>query len=87
MYILLFTVINIITRTIYVVFFIVSLSANLSNNLSTCLYLQVPVSWTEIAGSKLIRSPIDIVTTSLAMARDIVCVRLCYLLGIWKLNK
>ena len=45
--------------------------------------VELPVNWTEVAGSKLIQSKIDIVFTSLTMARDIVCLRLCYMLGIW----
>ena len=40
--------------------------------------------WQEIPGSKLIQSKWDIVTTSLTMARDMFCVRVAYLMGIWK---
>lgn len=52
--------------------------------------LQVPmkemsVNWREIEGSKLIQRKLDIITTSLTMARDMFCVRLAYVLGIWAL--
>lgn len=43
------------------------------------------MNWTEVAGSKLITSKLDIITTSLTMARDMFCVRLAYLTGIWSL--
>ena len=46
---------------------------------------EVDVSWTEVEGSKLIKNKWDIVTTSLYMARDMLCVRLSYLMGIWKM--
>ena len=45
---------------------------------------EVAVRWQEIEGSKLIQSKLDVVTTSLTMLRDMVCVRLCYELGLWK---
>jgi dolichyl-phosphate beta-glucosyltransferase len=45
--------------------------------------VEVPVNWQEIEGSKLIQTKWDIVTTSITMARDMLCVRLAYLLGIW----
>jgi hypothetical protein len=38
----------------------------------------------QVEGSKLITSKLDIVTASLAMLRDMLCVKLCYLLRIWK---
>jgi len=41
------------------------------------------VNWHEVPGSKLIRSKLDIVTTSATMLRDMLCVKLCYLLGVW----
>ena len=44
---------------------------------------EVSVNWHEVAGSKLIQSKLDVITTSLSMARDMLCVRLSYLLGIW----
>jgi len=43
------------------------------------------VTWREIPGSKLIQSKLDVVTTSITMARDMLCVRLSYLLGIWRM--
>ncbi|CAM9490808.1 unnamed protein product, partial [Sphacelaria rigidula] len=45
---------------------------------------EVPVNWHEVEGSKLIRSKLDIITTSAAMLRDMLCVKVCYLLGVWK---
>eukprot|EP01033_Poteriospumella_lacustris_P000542 gene542-367_t len=46
---------------------------------------EVPVNWREVEGSKLIVTKMDIVTTSLTMARDIIAIRLAYLLGYWQL--
>ncbi|RYY82670.1 hypothetical protein EON63_12925 [archaeon] len=43
------------------------------------------MNWREVEGSKLIRNKLDVLTTSLTMARDMLSVRLSYLLGIWKL--
>jgi len=43
--------------------------------------VEVAVNWTEIAGSKL--DPID---ASLTMARDLVIIRLSYLLRIWRIK-
>lgn len=56
-----------------------------------CDLLNIPIAelaveWHEVEGSKLIQNKLDIVTTSLTMARDIICIRLCYLFGIWKTN-
>jgi dolichyl-phosphate beta-glucosyltransferase len=48
--------------------------------------VEVAVNWQEIPGSKLIRSKLDVITTSLEMARDIVCIRLSYLLGVWQIK-
>ncbi len=47
--------------------------------------MQVSVNWKEIEGSKLIKSKLDVVTTSLTMARDMLAVRLAYVLGFWHL--
>lgn len=44
---------------------------------------EVPVNWQEVAGSKLIQRKIDVVLASLGIFRDMLCVRLCYLLGLW----
>jgi dolichyl-phosphate beta-glucosyltransferase len=46
---------------------------------------EVPVNWREVEGSKLIVTKLDIITTSLTMARDIIAIRLAYLLGFWEL--
>ena len=45
---------------------------------------EVAVRWTEIEGSKLIQNKLDLVKAAIFMARDILCVRLSYLLGIWR---
>lgn len=47
---------------------------------------EIDVNWKEIEGSKLIKSPFDVVSTSLTMARDMLCIRACYYLGIWSLG-
>lgn len=44
---------------------------------------EVAVKWREVEGSKLITNKLDVITTSLSMLRDMVCIRLCYLLGLW----
>ena len=44
---------------------------------------EVAVNWHEVPGSKLIRSKLDVITTSATMLRDMMCVRLCYLFGVW----
>jgi dolichyl-phosphate beta-glucosyltransferase len=54
-----------------------------------CQYLDIPVvevavNWQEIDGSKLITNKLDVVKASLVMFRDMLCVRLCFLFGIWK---
>ena len=43
------------------------------------------VNWEEVPGSKLIQSKWDVITTSLTMARDMLAVRLAYVLGCWTL--
>ena len=45
---------------------------------------EVAVNWREVPGSKLIRSKLDVITTSANMLRDMLCVKLCYLLGLWR---
>ena len=40
--------------------------------------VEVPVNWQEIDGSKL-----DVLTSTIQMARDIVAIRVCYMLGLW----
>ncbi len=47
--------------------------------------MQVSVNWREVEGSKLIKSKFDVITTSLTMARDMLAVRLAYVLGVWHL--
>ncbi len=42
------------------------------------------VNWTEVDGSKLIQTKMDVITTSLIMARDMLAVRFAYTFGIWK---
>lgn len=48
---------------------------------------EVGVVWHEIEGSKLDVDKITLALVSLGMLRDMVCVRACYLLGIWKLKR
>ena len=45
-------------------------------------FVQVPVEWEEVDGSK-----VDMLADTLSMARDLVLIRLCYLLGIWTYEK
>lgn len=47
---------------------------------------EIAVTWHEVSGSKLIQSKMDIVVTSLKMARDMLCLRIAYLAGIWKIQ-
>ncbi|KAL4152511.1 hypothetical protein PRNP1_001939 [Phytophthora ramorum] len=42
---------------------------------------EVAVQWTEVPGSKL-----SVISATLTMLREIVLIRLCYTLGIWKTN-
>ncbi len=44
---------------------------------------EVPVNWQEVPGSKLIQRKLDVVLASLGIFRDMLCVRLCYALGLW----
>ncbi|RYG45515.1 hypothetical protein EON67_10520 [archaeon] len=47
---------------------------------AACFRVQeVPVNWHEIDGSKL-----DVLSSTIQMARDILAIRLSYTLGIWK---
>ncbi len=48
---------------------------------------EVGVIWHEVDGSKLAVSKLALLAASLGMLRDMVCVRACYLLGIWKLKQ
>jgi dolichyl-phosphate beta-glucosyltransferase len=45
---------------------------------------EVPVPWHEVDGSKLNTSRLALAIVSLTMLRDMICVRACYSLGIWK---
>ena len=45
---------------------------------------EVAVNWHEVPGSKLIQSKLDVMTTSATMLRDMLCVKVCYMLGIWE---
>ena len=46
--------------------------------------LEVSVNWQEVEGSKLITNKLDVVLASVGIFRDMLCVRLCYLLGVWR---
>jgi dolichyl-phosphate beta-glucosyltransferase len=45
--------------------------------------IEVVVPWKEIDGSKLNTSPYNLAMVAICMLRDMICVRLCYTLGIW----
>lgn len=47
---------------------------------------EVSVNWKEIDGSKLDTSRFALALNSIGMLRDMLCVRLCYLLRIWKIK-
>jgi len=51
------------------------------------LLSEVGVIWHEVDGSKLDVNKFALALVSLGMLRDMVCVRACYSLGIWKLNR
>ncbi|EGZ25592.1 hypothetical protein PHYSODRAFT_555347 [Phytophthora sojae] len=42
---------------------------------------EVAVQWTEVPGSKL-----SVISATLTMLREIILIRLCYTVGIWKVN-
>mmetsp|Transcript_36667 Transcript_36667/g.67104 ORF Transcript_36667/g.67104 Transcript_36667/m.67104 type:complete len:120 (+) Transcript_36667:3-362(+) len=48
--------------------------------------VEVAVDWQEVAGSKLIMKKLDVITASITMLRDMLCVKLCYLLRIWRVD-
>ena len=48
---------------------------------------EVGVCWHEVDGSKLDVGKLGLMAVSLGMLRDMVCVRACYMLGIWKLKR
>lgn len=47
---------------------------------------EVVVPWHEVDGSKLNTSALNLALVAISMLRDMLCVRLCYLLGIWKVS-
>ncbi|KAL3805246.1 hypothetical protein ACHAWO_009048 [Cyclotella atomus] len=47
---------------------------------------EVAVVWHEVDGSKLDGSKLQLALVSLGMLRDMICVRACYFLNIWKLK-
>jgi dolichyl-phosphate beta-glucosyltransferase len=50
-----------------------------------CKMKEVAVVWTEVDGSKLdTGGPFGLAMVAISMLRDMICVRLCYSLGIWK---
>ena len=49
--------------------------------------LEVDVPWQEVDGSKLNTSKLALAFHSFCMLRDMICVRLCYLMGLWKVTK
>jgi dolichyl-phosphate beta-glucosyltransferase len=46
---------------------------------------EVAVPWHEVAGSKLNTGPFALLRVAVDMLRDMLCVRLCYTLRLWKL--
>ena len=48
---------------------------------------EVGVVWNEVDGSKLDVNKLTLALVSLGMLRDMICVRACYLLGIWRLKR
>mmetsp|Transcript_15759 Transcript_15759/g.22214 ORF Transcript_15759/g.22214 Transcript_15759/m.22214 type:complete len:346 (+) Transcript_15759:127-1164(+) len=48
---------------------------------------EVSVPWHEVDGSKLSTSKIALALVSLSMLRDMICVRACYALRIWKIKR
>jgi dolichyl-phosphate beta-glucosyltransferase len=48
--------------------------------------LEVNVPWQEVDGSKLSTSKLALAVVSITMLRDMICVRTCYTLGIWKVK-
>lgn len=49
--------------------------------------VEVAVPWQEVDGSKLDTSKLALALASVSMLRDMICVRACYTLGIWKVKK
>jgi len=61
---------------------IVLLSEQVSINV-----LEVAVPWKEVDGSKLSTSKFALAMVSISMLRDMICVRACYTLGIWRIKR
>lgn len=49
--------------------------------------VEVPVEWREVDGSKLSTSPLNVAKVALSMLRDMICVRICYETGLWKIQQ
>jgi dolichyl-phosphate beta-glucosyltransferase len=47
---------------------------------------EVGVSWQEVEGSKLDSSKLQLAFVAIGMLRDMLCVRLCYSFGIWRID-
>lgn len=48
---------------------------------------EVAVPWHEVDGSKLATSKLSLALASVGMLRDMLCVRACYALRVWKVKK
>ncbi|KAI2507173.1 glycosyl transferase [Fragilaria crotonensis] len=48
---------------------------------------EVGVPWHEVEGSKLDSSKLQLAIVAVGMLRDMLCVRLCYMLGIWSIHE
>ena len=48
---------------------------------------EVTVPWHEVDGSKLNTGFLALLSVSIGMLRDMLCVRACYVLGIWKIHQ
>lgn len=59
----------------------------LISDLEKIKILEVGVPWREVSGSKLSTSKVNLALVSLQMLRDMVCVRVCYNLRVWKVSR
>jgi dolichyl-phosphate beta-glucosyltransferase len=48
---------------------------------------EVVVPWHEVEGSKLNTGALNLALVSIGMLRDMVCVRLCYMMGVWTIRQ
>jgi dolichyl-phosphate beta-glucosyltransferase len=48
---------------------------------------EVNVPWHEVEGSKLHTSAFNLALVAVGMLRDMICVRLCYTIGLWKVKQ